>query len=98
MASLAQRVTFRAAIVRQAIVNMALVSMAKVQTRMERSGRAFVSHAVLDGVHALRMCVVNFRTRLDDVQALADLTMELGRAVDVSMRPRLVELAEAHEG
>jgi glutamate/tyrosine decarboxylase-like PLP-dependent enzyme len=70
----------------------------EIQGRMERSGRAFVSHAVLDGVHALRMCVVNFRTGLKDVRALADLSMELGREVDRSMRTRLSELAEVREG
>ncbi|HUF76617.1 MAG TPA: aminotransferase class V-fold PLP-dependent enzyme [Longimicrobiales bacterium] len=58
-----------------------------VQDRMERSGRAFVSNAVLDGVYALRMCIVNFRTTLADVVALADITEELGRAADREMRP-----------
>ena len=69
----------------------------EVQSRMERSGRAFVSHAVLDGIHALRMCVVNFRTRLEDVRALAELSVELGREADASMRSRSMELAEATE-
>ncbi len=69
----------------------------EVQSRMERSGRAFVSHAVLDGVHALRMCVVNFRTRLEDVRALAELSVELGREADASMRSRLTVSAEAAE-
>ena len=58
-----------------------------VQGRMEKSGRAFVSNAVLDGVYALRMCVVNFRTTLGDVTELADITAELGRAVDQGRRP-----------
>ena len=63
----------------------------RTQDDMERSGRAFVSHAVLDGVHALRMCIVNFRTSLEDVQALADITVELGRAADAALRSRLPE-------
>ena len=58
-----------------------------IQERMERSGRAFVSNAVLDGVYALRMCVVNFRTALEDVVALAHITVELGRAADRELRP-----------
>jgi glutamate/tyrosine decarboxylase-like PLP-dependent enzyme len=58
-----------------------------VQDRMEKSGRAFVSNAVLGDVYALRMCVVNFRTTLDDVAALADITAELGRATDEALRP-----------
>ena len=63
----------------------------RTQDDMERSGRAFVSHGVLDGVHALRMCIVNFRTSLEDVQALADITVELGRAADAELRSRLPE-------
>ncbi|MEX2467260.1 MAG: aminotransferase class V-fold PLP-dependent enzyme [Gemmatimonadota bacterium] len=63
----------------------------QIQDRLERSGRAFVSHAVLDGVHALRMCIVNFRTTLGDVEALADITVELGRESDASLRSRLSE-------
>ncbi len=58
-----------------------------VQERMERGGRAFVSNAVLDGVYALRMCIVNFRTTLADVEALADISAELGRTADQELRP-----------
>ena len=56
-----------------------------IQDRMEKSGRAFVSNAVLDGVYALRMCVVNFRTALADVLALADITVDLGSSSRNSM-------------
>lgn len=65
-----------------------------VQDRMERDGRAFVSHASVGGAHALRMCIVNFRTTLEDVRALADVTVELGREADAELR----EAALAHEG
>jgi len=61
----------------------------RVQARIEREGRAFVSHAILDDVHLLRMCVVNFRTRLDDVRALADITVETGHVEDRALRSRL---------
>jgi glutamate/tyrosine decarboxylase-like PLP-dependent enzyme len=67
----------------------------RIQDRMERSGRAFVSHAVLNGVHALRMCIVNFRTGLEDVRALADITVELGRAADAELRPQHAGIAHA---
>jgi len=59
----------------------------RIQDRIEKSGRAFVSNAVLDGTYALRMCVVNFRTALEDVEALAEITVEIGRAVDDELRP-----------
>jgi aromatic-L-amino-acid decarboxylase len=58
-----------------------------IRDRMERSGDAFVSNAILRDTYALRMCVVNFRTGLEDVVALADLTAQIGRALDREMRP-----------
>lgn len=59
----------------------------QLQDRMEKGGRAFVSNAVLDGTYALRMCIVNFRTGLEDVEALAEITAEIGRATDEELRP-----------
>jgi aromatic-L-amino-acid decarboxylase len=59
----------------------------EIQARMEVGGEAFVSNAVLDGRYLLRMCIVNFRTTLEDVIALADLTERLGRAADAERRP-----------
>ncbi len=58
-----------------------------LQNRMEKSGRAFVSNAVVDGRYLLRMCVVNFRTRLEDVEELAELSVRLGRELDPELRP-----------
>ena len=58
-----------------------------IQGRMERGGEAFVSNAVLGERYVLRMCVVNFRTRLEDVIRLADVTVALGRAIDEELRP-----------
>ena len=48
--------------------------------RLQEDGRVFVSSAVVDDRVCLRPCFVNFRTRNDDVQALIDLTLELGSA------------------
>jgi len=59
----------------------------EIQARMEKSGEAFVSNAVLNGRYLLRMCVVNFRTTLEDVIALADITERIGRAADAERRP-----------
>lgn len=59
-----------------------------IQDRMEQGGEAFVSNAVVDGRYALRMCVVNFRTRLEDVEILAELSVRLGRDADAEMRPQ----------
>jgi glutamate/tyrosine decarboxylase-like PLP-dependent enzyme len=59
-----------------------------LRDRMELGGNAFVSNAVIGDVYALRMCVVNFRTALEDVHRLADLTAQLGTTLDREMRPQ----------
>jgi glutamate/tyrosine decarboxylase-like PLP-dependent enzyme len=59
-----------------------------LRDRMELGGNAFVSNAVIGDVYALRMCVVNFRTTLEDVHRLADLTAQLGTTLDREMRPQ----------
>ena len=43
------------------------------------SGEAFVSNAVVSGKFALRACIVNFRTRLEDVEFLPELAARLGK-------------------
>ena len=45
----------------------------EIQTRLETSGEAFVSGAVVDGRYVLRACIVNFNTRMEDVDALPDI-------------------------
>ena len=55
--------------------------------RIEKSGQAFFSNAVIDGVFALRLCVVNFRTTLDDIEILPGLVSRLGAEVDGELRP-----------
>jgi glutamate/tyrosine decarboxylase-like PLP-dependent enzyme len=48
-------------------------------SRVERSGEAFLSHAVVGGRFALRACVVNFRTSVADIDALLPLLARLGK-------------------
>ena len=47
--------------------------------RLEKSGRAFLSNAVIDGKYAMRACIVNFRTSDADIEALPDIVAALGR-------------------
>ena len=47
-------------------------------TRVEKSGEAFLSNAVVNGKFALRACIVNFRS-LIDIEALPPLLSRLGR-------------------
>jgi aromatic-L-amino-acid/L-tryptophan decarboxylase len=54
-------------------------------TRLERSGDAFLSSAVIDGHFALRACIVNFRTSARDIEALVSLVVRLGGETDAEM-------------
>jgi glutamate/tyrosine decarboxylase-like PLP-dependent enzyme len=56
--------------------------------RLQASGEAFVSNAVVDDKYVLRACIVNFRTGLADIEALPEIVIRLGRAVDAELRPK----------
>jgi len=58
----------------------------EILNRLQAGGEAFVSNAVVDGVFLLRACIVNFRTRLEDVEALTEVVVRLGREVDAERR------------
>jgi aromatic-L-amino-acid/L-tryptophan decarboxylase len=60
-------------------------------TRLQNSKEAYVSNAVIDGKFALRACIVNFRTSIEDVQALPELVIRLGREVDGMLRSETKE-------
>jgi hypothetical protein len=55
--------------------------------RIQNSGDAFVSNAVVRGRYLLRACIVNFRTRGADVDALPEIVVRLGRDLDAALRP-----------
>jgi glutamate/tyrosine decarboxylase-like PLP-dependent enzyme len=57
--------------------------------RLQRSGEAFVSNALVDGKYVLRACIVNFRTTLSDVEALPEIVVRLGKQLDSEMRPKV---------
>jgi glutamate/tyrosine decarboxylase-like PLP-dependent enzyme len=57
--------------------------------RLQRSGEAFVSNAVIGGRYVLRACIVNFHTQRADVEALPDIVARIGRVVDAELRPHL---------
>ena len=52
-----------------------------IQDRLELSGDAFVSNAVVRDRYCLRACIVNFNTTLDDVESLPELVAQAGRRV-----------------
>lgn len=47
--------------------------------KLDESGEAFLSNAVIDGRYALRVCVVNFRTTLRDIEAIPEIVARLGK-------------------
>lgn len=54
--------------------------------RIQGSGEAFVSNAVVGGRYLLRACIVNFHTGEADVDALPGIVARLGREADASQR------------
>jgi len=52
-----------------------------VLTRIEKSGQAFLSNAVVNGKYALRACIVNFRTSEADIDGLLPLIAGLAGGV-----------------
>jgi len=55
-------------------------------TRVEKSGEAFLSNAIIGNVFALRACIVNFHTSIQDVESLPGLLSQLGRQADQTLR------------
>ena len=55
--------------------------------RIQRSGEAFVSNAIVHGRYVLRACIVNFHTEWSDVEALPDIVAKHGRDLDRVRRP-----------
>ena len=60
---------------------------AELLSRLQKSGEAFLSNAVVKGTFLLRACVVNFRTSLEDIEALPGIVIRIGKEVDAAMRP-----------
>jgi len=59
----------------------------EVLARLQKSGEAYISHAVIGQTFVLRPCIVNFRTTRKDIEALPGLVRRLGKEADASFRP-----------
>lgn len=57
-------------------------------TRLQNSGEAYLSNAVIHSRFALRACIVNFRTSLADVEALLPIVVRIGNELDAALRPQ----------
>ncbi len=63
-------------------------------TELQNGGETFVSNALIGETYALRACIVNFRTSLEDVEALPEIVTRVGGKVDAAIRAEhLVEPA-----
>lgn len=56
--------------------------------RLQAGGEAFVSNAVVDGKYVLRACIVNFRTTLNDIEALPEIVVREGRKLHMELRSK----------
>ncbi|HEX5171250.1 MAG TPA: aminotransferase class V-fold PLP-dependent enzyme [Cyclobacteriaceae bacterium] len=50
-------------------------------SKVQEGGEAFLSNAVVNGKYCLRACIVNFRTSLQDIEALIEIVTRLGRGL-----------------
>ena len=56
-------------------------------SRLQEDGEVFLSNAILQGgLFVLRACIVNFRTTLEDVEALPGIVVEEGKEIDARLR------------
>jgi glutamate/tyrosine decarboxylase-like PLP-dependent enzyme len=58
----------------------------RLLTALQHEGAVYLSNGVLDGRFVLRTCIVNFRTREVDVQAVPEIVAERGKTLDASLR------------
>jgi glutamate/tyrosine decarboxylase-like PLP-dependent enzyme len=59
----------------------------EIVNRIQAGGEAFLSNAVVDGRYYLRACVVNFRTAKEDILAIPEIVVRLGKQVSAEFRP-----------
>jgi glutamate/tyrosine decarboxylase-like PLP-dependent enzyme len=64
--------------------------------RLKDSGALYLTNAMVHGDFALRACIVNFRTALDDILAVPTMVVQQGRTTDAELRPP--ELRPARTG
>jgi aromatic-L-amino-acid/L-tryptophan decarboxylase len=58
----------------------------KIVNRIQAGGEAFVSNALVENKYCLRVCIVNFRTRLQDIEALTGIVARAGRSIHEELK------------
>jgi aromatic-L-amino-acid/L-tryptophan decarboxylase len=56
-------------------------------THLQSTGEIYLSNAVVEGKFALRACIVNFRTSMEDIEAVPSIVLRTGRELDSALRP-----------
>ena len=59
----------------------------RLMTEIQLDGRVLYSNTMIGGRSVLRTCVVNFRTEAGDMDAVVDVTAEIGARLDRELRP-----------
>lgn len=57
-----------------------------LRNKIEQEGLFFLSNAIIEGKFALRMCIVNFRTTVKDIDAFPAYAMEVGKQLHEQSR------------
>ena len=58
---------------------------------LQAGGKVFLSNAIVDQKYCLRVCIVNFRTNPDNLEALVKIVLDEGRKIDRPLRSSLKE-------
>jgi glutamate/tyrosine decarboxylase-like PLP-dependent enzyme len=61
----------------------------RIMHRVQRSGRAYVSNAMLRGKFALRACIINFRTTRADIDLTLEVIRQAAREIEKDEQPKL---------
>lgn len=61
-----------------------------ILSHLQEGGEIFVSNAVLHGKYVLRACITNWRTRLEDVQAVPLIVASVGERLHAHMKKQVL--------
>jgi glutamate/tyrosine decarboxylase-like PLP-dependent enzyme len=61
----------------------------KIMSGVQRSGRAYISNATINGTFALRVCITNFRTTKQDIDETLSVIREVANDVRTEMSDKL---------
>ncbi|MEP0828700.1 MAG: aspartate aminotransferase family protein [bacterium] len=62
----------------------------EILVRLKKSGEIFVSNAVINQSFLLRACIVNFRTRAEDIEIVPEIVIRHGKSADSELRESLL--------